>query len=446
MSGVLETIGITEPAPTPGEFDDQKALQEQMGTALGGLSGTVGTVNSLTAVAGVPASPELENQLKSIQQQAGDLQASSGDLSPAQIEKKRQDLEKNATAYKEKQTAEKFAKDKARWEKGLEILRKRKIDLEKSNVSDEIKKTHDQLLQDAEKGYTEFLKTDPSKPKEGFQAAVTPPTPPPATIDDIAQRWAINRAIMNQERLKEDPMYAAKQTAKVVLRYASYVGIGLGMMTGAIVATNIYRPYELNAAEMEGKPRSDSIWKGIYYAIFGALLFPLTLLMGFIKFMPGFLSLFTNPADAAKEAAKAAAEKAKGAILGKLGGMFGGKDEDEPPPPPPPPPPPKKVAALLPLFKVRVISKLESQEDDAHKPALTDPPLSPISFTVPSWIPMLGGRLVQFYTFSYKHPESEYSDGVLDTMTTGVWASCIISAILLLQGVIARFLGEDDDF
>jgi hypothetical protein len=281
MAGLLSAVGIGAKVPDPTAFTAQQEVNSQISQVTSGLTGTVGQAQAAAALAGVNADPSYLAKIKEIEK---DAQAAAGSAtsteSPADLEKKRQELNARLKSAKKENAI-------AQYTKNLAILTDMKGAVEKENASvqqgavysEGLKKRYAELLTEVDRSLNDLRQNNPAL-KEGFQEAAPPPPPPPPPQPipkSVEELLDIRRALCSdktaEERNDKSIWRLLGKSAKMAIKGVWWGSLALGILLGGVTMMNLY--YK--------EPSTLVQW---YYLLYGAIFFPISLLMGVFYFRP----------------------------------------------------------------------------------------------------------------------------------------------------------------
>jgi hypothetical protein len=278
---LLSSIGITAQKPAdPAALGNLKEVQEQTEALKAQLKGTSDSIQlalSGAELLGLDASYTAE--LTKLKKDTDDLLASST-LTPAQLETKRKEMDDKLSTLLKSQSAsiDKRKLDEA--QAAIDAVEARFKELQgDKNISQPLLGKYRDLLEVAKTSKDELKKSLDAaakaslKPKEGFQAEPSPPTPPP-TMKTPRQIMAELEALNFQKEAEEDKEFDAwrfaSRIARQYARFSAYCFCVVGAILGGIVVANHFV--------------AEAFWAiKLYYFVYGAALFPVSLAFGVAK-------------------------------------------------------------------------------------------------------------------------------------------------------------------
>lgn len=280
-SSLLSAFGVTPAAPPASAYADQKAETANLADAkaqLAGVTSSLGLALSAAKLAGIDTT-----NLDNLNAEAESL--SSANLTSAQLEAKTTALNAKLANAQATQDAQRKAAALKAMEDAVTTIQKRVTAIKADTT------TSAQLLQKykdhqtaAESALT-ALKTDAPKKKEvvaGAEPAIPEPViPDPETLlrqlDDLdTEKDAEENKSFNWTRF-------GKKITTVMMFYGTIISVAIGVILGAIIMSNVYA--------------SEPFWGiKLYYFIYGAAFFPLSLIYGAVKtpyWVSGIMPLYS---------------------------------------------------------------------------------------------------------------------------------------------------------
>ncbi len=282
---ILSTLGITNvPPPDPAALANLKEVQEQTENLKKQLKGTSDAIQLALSGADLLGLDETYKiQLNDLKKQVDDTLAATN-LPPDQLEKKRKEFDTKLTDLLKTQAASMDKQKLDEAQGAIDIVEARYKELQgDKNISQQLLGKYRDLLEVAKTSKDELKKSLDAaaaaslKPKEGFQDATTPVPPtilPPATMKTPRQIMAELEALNYQKEAEEDKEFDAWRFASRIgrqyARFSAYCFCIVGAVLGGIVAANHFV--------------GEAFWAiKLYYFVYGAALFPFTLVFGVIK-------------------------------------------------------------------------------------------------------------------------------------------------------------------
>ena len=282
MSGILAQLGITESTPDPSAFLNQKEVGSQLDTVKGDVRSTLDTVNTAIDAAKLVGLPESAlSPLLSVKTQATDLL--SANLSPAAMEAKRKALDDSLGKAKEKQDEIVRTQQATQVKDAADAIMKRvseiKADATTSapliekfqNLERRIKEASQKVIDAAQKGVAPVL--------DGLIGGV-------AALEELE---GLNIEKENEENKTFDPKRALKRVMKQVKKWMYILMIVCSALLGGIILSNVYA--------------EEHFWgTKLFYFVYGAGFFPLSLLWGIARPPTWYATLFPGSMRPAAEA------------------------------------------------------------------------------------------------------------------------------------------------
>jgi hypothetical protein len=279
---LLSSIGITAPKPAdPAALGNLKEVEEQKEALKGQLKGTSDSIALAISGADLLGLDETyKTQLTDLKKQTDDLAASTN-ISPDQMEKKRKELDDKFSGLLKTQAAsiDKRKLDEAQAAIDAVEARYKELQTDK-NISQQLLGKYRDLLDVAKKSKDELKKSLDAaaaaslKKKEGFQDAAAPPPTPAAVIRSPTQILAELQALDFQKEAEDDKEFNAWRFAgrlwRQYARFMAFCFCVVGAILGGIVAANHFV--------------EEAFWGiKLYYFVYGAALFPVSLAFGVAK-------------------------------------------------------------------------------------------------------------------------------------------------------------------
>ncbi len=262
MSDILATLGITEANADPNAYLNQKQVTEQLETAKKDLTSTITSVDLALKTAKLvgfesDATNELGTQLEDTKKMLNDPA-----MRPDQLEAKRAKLEAQLTAVQDQQKRameQNSLKDStAAVEK---VQARRDAIYGDSGTSDALKGKFDALLKRAE-GSAALVK------KDGVKALTNSDFVPATTL--LGELASLNDEKEYEEQKDFSLSRFVKRTMRRMAKTLLYICVVLGGILGGAILSNMYV--------------TEPFWgMKVYYFFYGALAFPITLLMGCVN-------------------------------------------------------------------------------------------------------------------------------------------------------------------
>jgi hypothetical protein len=266
-SSLLSAFGVTPAAPPASAYADQTAETENLAHAkaqLADVTSTLGLVLTGAKLAGVDTT-----NLDNLNAEANSL--SGLNLTAAQLQAKTTALSAKLATVQATQDAQRKAAALKTMQDAVTAIKKRvaavKVD---TTTSAQLLQKYKDLEGTAENALT-ALKAAPAK-KEGFAtgstAEDTPEIPRPEAL--LSQLDDLDTAKEAEENKSFNWTRFGKKITSVMMFYGTIISIGIGAVLGGIIMSNIYA--------------SDPFWGiKVYYFIYGAAFFPLSLIYGAVK-------------------------------------------------------------------------------------------------------------------------------------------------------------------
>ena len=272
MASFLSALGIS--APDPSAYNNIKLENSNLSEATNEMKSTVSSIDLVLSGADlVGLSPSYTDSIKSLRDQANT--ALNSNMSSAQLAAKNKEIADKLKASKIQQLQQRqadliagitAAKDKI-------SARVAEINADKSS-SPEIKAKFKELLDTANKTLT-VVKAKKIN-TEGFQTSGTTPTPdvpePPVLTSDELMNML--EELNTLKETEENKTFNWQRFGNKVIRYSMfflfYISTITGSLLGGIILSNVYAEDYFSAIK-------------IFYFIYGAIFFPLSLLYGAIK-------------------------------------------------------------------------------------------------------------------------------------------------------------------
>lgn len=357
-SSLLSAFGVTPAAPPASAYADQTAETANLAhakTQLADVTSTLGLALTGAKLAGIDTT-----NLDNLNAEANSL--SGVNLTAAQLQAKTTALSAKLATVQATQDAQRKAAALKAMQDAVTAIKKRvaaiKVD---TTTSAQLLQKYKDLEGTAETALTN-LKAAPAK-KEGFatgsgsgSGSTTDNTPPPEIPDPealLSQLDDLDTAKEAEENKSFNWTRFGKKITSVMMFYGTIISIAIGAVLGGIIMSNIYA--------------SDPFWGiKLYYFIYGAAFFPLSLIYGAVKtpyWVSGIIPLysldpvaqtggaFTFPSlPAIPNLAAITKSVTSGkvptvasltqSLIGTTVPAIAAEPVAEPPPPPPPPPPP----------------------------------------------------------------------------------------------------------
>ena len=324
MASVLSALGITGvSAPDPSAYSNIQAESLNLNEAKGDLKSTLSNIDLAISGAdliGLP--PSYIASAKSLRAEADS--AMNSNMSSAQLAAKNVDISKKLELAKTQQVeaVKQEQIDEYTTARDTIVARVNVINADKT-TSTELTAQYNKLLEEVNKALND-TKTPPVK-TEGSTDVITPP----ASAEDLLATLDNLDTLKDKEENKE---FNWQRLLKKVLRVTMFalmiISVSIGAILGGIVMSNAYA--------------ADHFWAiKLFYFIYGAAFFPISLLYGAIKkpmWLAGLIPLkslvpreipasvdIPIPPVAVKSAASALLSKLPGAsMFGKLTGKLTG--------------------------------------------------------------------------------------------------------------------------
>lgn len=272
-SSLLSAFGVTPAAPPASAYADQTAETANLANAktqLADVTSTLGLALTAAKLAGVDTT-----NLDNLNAEASSL--SSTNLTAAQLQAKTTALTAKLATAQATQDAQRKAAALKAMQDAVTAIKKRvaavKVD---TTTSAQLLQKYKDLEGTAENALT-ALKAAPAK-KEGFatgsgSGSTTDNTPPPEIPDPealLSQLDDLDTAKEAEENKSFNWTRFGKKITSVMMFYGTIISIAIGAVLGGIIMSNAYA--------------SDPFWGiKVYYFIYGAAFFPLSLIYGAVK-------------------------------------------------------------------------------------------------------------------------------------------------------------------
>ena len=352
-SNLLSAFGITPAAPPASAYADQKAETANLADAksqLAGVTSSLGLALTAAKLAGVDTT-----NLDNLNAEAASL--ASANLTAAQLEAKTTALTAKLATAQATQDAKRHEDAIAAQQAAVTTIQTRVALIKKdSTTSSPLLMQYTDLQKTSETALA-TLKAAPAK--QGVDiSGNAPDIPDPATF--LSQLEDLDTAKDAEENKTFNWTRFGKKVTSVMMFYGTILSVALGVILGGIIMSNTFA--------------NDSFWGiKLYYFIYGAAFFPLSLIYGAVKspyWVSGLLPLYSldpTPVQAGgafglpsfslpsftipplpkiptvAEIAKAAKEK----VTTKISEVIAPRAPAAAPVPPPPAAPPLPVNPLL---------------------------------------------------------------------------------------------------
>lgn len=271
MASLLASIGITTPTPDPAAYNNQQIVAQQTAAAqsqLSTVSSAVGLALTGAKLAGAP--PASVQALANLNTQAQGL--ATQNLTPAQLAAKTTQIESQLTTIQTQQAALSQQKAIAEMQAAVDKITAtvNEVDADKA-LSAGLRDKYRTLLKKAIDALA-ALKNPPPAPVSTAGSGSAPPAPPPLPeADALLSELDVLDTARDAEESKEFNVKRFQNTIfKQGMMIGFYIFIGFGALLGGIIMSNAY------AAE--------AFWGiRLYYFIYGAAFFPITLFYGAIN-------------------------------------------------------------------------------------------------------------------------------------------------------------------
>lgn len=264
MADLLSSIGLTSGTPDPTAFLKQKEVSDQLNQAKSAATSTLGTIGfALDAAKGAGISPSLVSNLETLKAKATTLTEATN-MTPAQMEAERTKLELE------------FAKTKAAKEEAERVARLTQIQDVLPKIAAERKLVEaDATLPADMKDAIRVLDETGQKALKATQEAVTKKQEIPPTVEtgnalaDTLQDLIRKREMFENKTPSGGSRGLREGLRKGALAIMILVLIAAAVLGGSVLANTFI----------------DEVFWGIrlYYFIYGAIGFPLSLLYGVIR-------------------------------------------------------------------------------------------------------------------------------------------------------------------
>ena len=317
VSSLLTTVGLGP--PNPAAYSDASAVASQQTQAVSGLSSTVGTIGTtLTVLKSTGASSGTLDKVSSLQTQANTLLSQSSTMSPAALEAKRAQIEAELIATQTTALQEQYTTTLTDLQKQKKVIAERVAVVTADNsTSANLSAKYKALLADISGQESLLLASPPtfstgssgSSGSSGSAPTVsTYVVPPTSSPEDFQARLDA----LDSE--KDTELGAGFNSGRTMRHFRWWIStylvtplfgifIALSMLLAGSIASNAYV-----AAE------KGYLMNRIFYFVYGALGFPLTILSACIK--PPFWVSFLFPAYARANV------DASGVLIKQMGGAL----------------------------------------------------------------------------------------------------------------------------
>ena len=260
-SSFLSALGVTPAAPPASAYSDQAAETANIAAAksqLTSVTSSVGLALSAAKLAGVDTTnlDNLNTEAKSL---------STQNLTSAQLKAKTDALSAKLSTAQATQEAEAKVQAAKEMEEAISTIQKRVTVIQKDKTTSAgLLKQYTDLLASAQAALA-AIKAGPPKDLSGA-APPTFPTPDAllSSLDELdgAKETEENK-VFSWSRL-------GRKVVKILMYYTTFVAVAAGALLGGIVLSNTYA--------------SDPFWGiRVFYFVYGAAFFPLSLLYGAAK-------------------------------------------------------------------------------------------------------------------------------------------------------------------
>lgn len=328
MAGFLSSMGITSPvAPPASAYSDQQAETANLADAKSQLMGVTSNIGLATTTAKqLGLDPAYTQSLDNLNNEAANL--ATKNLSSAQLSAQTTALQNKLTDAKTTQEAAVKQKELDDMTAASNAISERLAAVKADSTAPaENVKQYDELNTAAQAA----LKALKDPPKDLSGAIIHPnPTALLAKVDDIDTALdAAQNKVFNWKRFM-------KKVVNQIMYWTAMIACGVGFVLGGIIMSNAYA--------------ADHFWAiKVFYFIYGAAFFPLSVVYGVIKspyWVAGLIPIFSLvpravpteppplPAPPAPKPVKTSVASLKSAVTSKLTSMikmpklFGGGDDD----------------------------------------------------------------------------------------------------------------------
>jgi hypothetical protein len=282
-SSLLSAFGITPAAPPASAYADQTAETANLAEAksqLASMTSTLGLALSAAKLAGVNTT-----NLENLNAEAASL--SSGNMTSAQLQAKTTALSEKLATAKATQDAQRQADAITAMQDAVTTIQKRAaaVKADTTTSAQLLKQYLD--LQQAAQDALKALKAAPAKSSGSSGSGKDTDTTPEPVIPDpsslLSQLDDLDTAKDAEENKSFNWTRLGKKVTSVMMFYGTIISIAIGAVLGAIIMSNVYA--------------SDSFWGiKLYYFIYGAVFFPLSLIYGVAKppyWVSGIIPLYS---------------------------------------------------------------------------------------------------------------------------------------------------------
>jgi hypothetical protein len=272
MASLLASLGITTPTPDPAAYANQQVVAQQMTAAQSQLSTTTSAISlALTGAKLVGAPPASVQALTNLNTQAQSL--ATQNLTPAQLAAQTAQLESQLTTIQTEQGALSKQKAIAEMQAAIDKITATTKEVEADKVlSAGLRDKYRTLLKTAIDALAS-LKNPPPPPPASTAGTGSPGPAAPAVpeADDLLSQLDVLDTARDAEENKEFNMKRFQNTIfKQGMMIGFYIFIGFGALLGGIIMSNAYA--------------TEAYWGiRLYYFVYGAAFFPITLLYGAIN-------------------------------------------------------------------------------------------------------------------------------------------------------------------